>query len=70
MPPAVAAAAAQLRDLLDEADEFCCAGDLLTLATQPEGRAFRRWYLDEFRRQIDGHLPRPWSSVMNDAGAG
>ena len=70
VPPAVATAATQLRDLLDEADDFCRAGELLTLATQREGRAFRRWYLDEFQRQIDGHPPRPWSSVMNDAGSG
>ena len=70
VPPAVAAAAAQLCDLLDEADEFCRSGDLLTLATPREGLAFRRWYLDEFPRQIDGHPPRPWSSVINDAGAG
>lgn len=63
VPPAVAAAARQLGDLLDEADEFCRAGDLLTLATPPEGVAFRRWYLDEFQRQIDGQPPRPWSTV-------
>lgn len=70
VPPAVATAAAELRHLLDEADDFCRAGELLTLATQGEDRAFRRWYLDEFQRQIDGQPPRPWSSVMNDAGAG
>ena len=61
VPPAVGDAARQLGDLLDEADEFCRAGDLLTLATQPEGVAFRRWYLGEFQRQIDGQPPRPWS---------
>ena len=61
VPPAVGDAARQLGDLLDEADEFCRAGDLLTLATPPEGVAFRRWYLDEFQRQIDGQPPRPWS---------
>lgn len=60
VPPAVGAAARQLGELLDEADEFCRAGDLLTLATRPEGLAFRRWYLDEFQRQIDGQPPRPW----------
>ena len=61
VPPAVGAAARQLGDLLEEADEFCRAGDLLTLATHPEGVAFRRWYLGEFQRQIDGQPPRPWS---------
>ena len=62
MPAALAAAARRLRTLLDEADAFCRAGDLLTLATQPEGVAFRHWYLDEFQRQIDGRPPRPWSA--------
>jgi hypothetical protein len=70
LPPTVAAAARQLGHLLDEADEFCRSGDLLTLATQPEGRAFRHWYLEEFARQIDGLPPRPWSGVMEGAGPG
>ena len=70
VPPTVAAAARQLGDLLDEADEFCRSGDLLTLATQPEGLAFRHWYLEEFQRQIDGLRPRPWSGVMEGAGPG
>jgi hypothetical protein len=65
LPPTVAAAARQLGDLLDEADEFCRSGDLLTLATQPEGVAFRRWYLDEFRRQVDGLPPRPWGDCLD-----
>lgn len=60
VPQAVAAAARQLGALLDEADDFCRSGDLLTLATRPEGVAFRRWYLAEFERQVDGHPPRPW----------
>lgn len=70
VPPTVAAAARQLGGLLDEADEFCRAGDLLTLATLPEGRAFRHWYLGEFQRQVDGRPPRPWSTVMEGAGPG
>ena len=70
VPPAVAAAARQLGDLLDEADEFCRAGDLLTLATQPEAVAFRHWYLGEFQRQVDGQPPRPWSGVIKTAGSG
>lgn len=69
VPPAVAAAARQLSTLLDEADDFCRAGELLTLATLPEGVAFRRWYLDEFQRQVDGQPPRPWS-VMDHTAPG
>ena len=74
VPAGVAAAARQLGALLDEADEFCRTGDLLTLATQPQGVAFRHWYLDEFQRQIDGQPPRPWSAaggaVMKDDDPG
>lgn len=70
VPPEVGAGARRLGALLDEADEFCRNGDLLTLATQPEGVAFRRWYLEEFERQIDGQPPRPWSTVMEDTGPG
>lgn len=62
VPPEVAAAARRLGILLDEADEFCRSGDLLTLATPPDGVAFRRWYLEEFEFQIAGRPPRPWSA--------
>ena len=61
IPPDVAGAAIHLGNLLDEADEFCLAGNLLTLATPPEAVAFRRWFLGEFARQVDGHPPTPWS---------
>jgi hypothetical protein len=70
VPSELGGAALRLGALLDEADAFCRAGDLLTLATQPEGLAFRHWYLGEFERQLAGQPPRPWSAVMNDAGAG
>ena len=74
VPATVADAARRLGALLDEADEFCRGGDLLTLATQPDGVVFRRWYLEEFQRQIVGRPPRPWSAVgggvMKDAGPG
>ena len=71
VPADVGASASRLRALLDEADEFCRAGDLLTLATSRELLAFRRWFLDEFELQIDGHPPHPWSSVViDDAGLG
>lgn len=45
---------------LDEADEFCRNGDLLTLATPAEIRAFRAWCLDEVVRQLDGRPPTAW----------
>lgn len=61
IPPEAARAAADLGVLLDEADEFCRSGDLLTLAAPPEALAFRRWFLDEFVRQVAGAPPTPWS---------
>ena len=70
IPPDVAAAARRLDALLDEADEFCRAGDLLTIATQPEAVAFRHWYLGEFERQTAGEQPRPWSAAMKELLAG
>lgn len=60
--PGQAAAASQvLGDMLDEADEYCRAGrHLLTLAASDDVVAFRRWYLSEFIRQVDGAAPRSW----------
>lgn len=70
VPPEAAAGIRQLGALLDEADDFCRSGDLLTLATLPEGLVFRRWFLEEFDRQVAGQAPRPWSTVMNGAAGG
>jgi len=60
LPREAGQAASDLGVLLDEADEFCRAGDLLTLSTPPEAVAFRRWFLGEFVRQVDGHPPISW----------
>lgn len=70
VPSELGSAARRLGDLLDEADEFCRSGDLLTMATPADTLAFRTWYLAEFERQIAGQPPRPWSAVMDEAGAG
>ena len=61
VPPEAADGALRLATLLDEADHFCRSGELLTLATLPESLAFRRWYLEEFVRQVAGHPARPWA---------
>lgn len=64
VPPGAAAAAVQLGAMLDDADEYCRRGDaMLTLATPPAALAYRRWYLEEFSRQLDGLPPRPWSGT-------
>jgi hypothetical protein len=61
VPSHTAEACVQLGAVLDEADEYCRQGQhLLTLATPPELVEYRRWYLDEFVRQIAGHPPRRW----------
>lgn len=60
VPPEAADGALRLGGLLDEADDFCRSGELLTLATLPETLEFRRWYLAEFVRQVAGHPPSPW----------
>lgn len=64
VPRSAGPAAQMLGELLDEADEFCREGKhLLTLATPPDLVAYRRWYLEEFTRQLAGEPPRPWSAA-------
>jgi hypothetical protein len=70
VPPDVADGARRLGTLLDEADDFCRSGDLLTLATLPESVAFRRWFLDEFVRQTSGEPPRPWPAYLEATAPG
>ena len=69
VPAAGRDASIALGRMLDEADDFCRAGDqLLTLATPESALAFRRWYLSEFVRQIDGLPARPWPGVEQAIG--
>jgi hypothetical protein len=60
MPTRLGRGAPQFAALLDEVDDYCRAGDLLTLETPVEVRAFQRWYLDEMTHQLDGARPTPW----------
>jgi hypothetical protein len=62
VPAHVVDACLHLEELLDQADEYCMAGDhLLTMASPPELIAYRRWFLGEFVRQVrDGSPPKPW----------
>ena len=60
LPAAVKDAVTELDRLLDDADEFCRSGDLLTLATPADLVRYRRWFLGEFQRQLDGLDPTPW----------
>jgi hypothetical protein len=63
LPIGARAASVALNRMLDEADEFCRRGDLLTLATPADLVAFRRWFLGEIIRQLDGGAPRPWDAT-------
>jgi hypothetical protein len=60
VPADVARGAPEFEALLDEVDDYCRDGALLTLETPPEVRAFRRWYLGEFTRQLNGEAPLTW----------
>lgn len=60
VPADAADASVQLGAILDEADEFCARGELLTLATPPDLVAYRQWYLDNFVAQAAGGDPVPW----------
>lgn len=64
VPATVAQVVDELETVLDEADEWCREGALLCLATPPDLVAYRRWYLDAFRRQAAGHAAEPWSGPL------
>lgn len=64
LPAHAGLAAAELGRVLDEADDFCRDGQLLTLATPPEIVEYRRWYLDNFIGQCAGGPPVPWSGSL------
>jgi hypothetical protein len=64
VPAEVVEAADQLEMLMAQADEFCCTEHMLTLPRPPLLVQFARWYLDEFRRQINGRPPRPWTGPL------
>lgn len=65
VPRHVVAAADRLDALMAEADEFCRSEQLLTLARPPVIVDFSAWYLEEFRRQVTGLPPRPWTGPLD-----
>lgn len=71
MPPEVGRFAVEVAELMDEVDEYCRQGELLlSLASRPEIRAFRWWFLDEIRRQLEGEDPiafreSHWAAEVN-----
>lgn len=65
VPEHVVQAADNLAALMAEADEFCKREQMLTLQRSDLVRQFADWYLEEFRRQINGEPPRPWSGPLD-----
>lgn len=65
VPAHVVEAADRLDELMREADEFCRSEQLLTLARSEVMVEFADWYLDEFRRQVAGQPPRPWTGRLD-----
>ena len=60
VPEDVGPAARRLDQLLAEADSYCRAGDLLTLASTAEARTFREWFLGQFESQARGLAAVSW----------
>jgi len=68
VPAHVVEAADALEQIMNEADEFCQREQMLTLGRSEVQQRFAQWYLDEFRRQIEGEPPRPWDGPYDDTG--
>ncbi|MDX6302375.1 MAG: hypothetical protein QOF53_3589 [Nocardioidaceae bacterium] len=71
VPAAAPATMGRLRQVLEDADEFCREQRLLTPAPTPQLLSLRDWYLGEFVRQGAGEEPLPWPGgyVVEDASA-
>ena len=73
LPVSAAESAEAYLAALDEADRYARAEQLLTLATPPTHRAFRRWYLcslvEQLRAQARGEEPPP-TPPLEEALAG
>jgi hypothetical protein len=61
VPASAGAVAALALRTLDEADDYCRRGSLLTLAAGESVVRYRRWFFGEFVRQVEGSSPTPWA---------
>lgn len=59
--PETAEVVRQFAEIMDEVDEFCRSGDLLTLAMPDDAHRLRRWTVAEFLAQAGGDEPTPWA---------
>jgi hypothetical protein len=60
VPALAREAALQLGQLLDEVDDYCRRGQLLSMAMSDELVVFRRWFLAQFVDQIEGKPAVSW----------
>lgn len=60
VPAAAVHVLTEMAQQLDEVDQFCLEGALLTLAASPRQRRFRHWYAGQVARQVAGEAPTPW----------
>jgi hypothetical protein len=61
LPPAAGPASQALGDMIDEADDYCRAGEhLLTLASPADCIVYRKWYLGQVISQLAGATPVAW----------
>ena len=68
VPDEVGSAARELGALWDEVDQYCEEGQyLLTLESDTETIAYRRWVLGEFERQAAGLEPLSWREFSAEA---
>jgi anti-anti-sigma factor len=65
----LAKSARRLRELFDEVDAFCRAGEfLVTVESPPEARALRNWVLAQFMEQADGRSALSWLEWQEQRG--
>lgn len=69
LPRAVGPMCSHYDTLLDEADEFCRAAALLTLAPPPDVLGLRKWVLGEFADQAAGASPVAFGDSRWASGA-
>jgi hypothetical protein len=64
VPARITEGADRLEAIMAEADEFCRNEQMLALPRSELLARFAHWYLDEFRRQIKGLPPQPWTGPL------
>ena len=60
VPRSVGPAMDELRSLIEQADQYCRDGRMLTMALAPLERQFLWWFLDQFIAQAKDLPPTPW----------